>query len=183
MEGFSFVERSLAFPISARSRAYTSPAVLPHSSQGSRHPLRRARRELPRRLRAQGRQRLFAAKTRYEVEPSASLFRDSSSDRLDTRALACPILAGSSGSAFRGSRWREVLVVVKPETVVGWHRWAFRRFSPWSRSVHGSRQGRDPQTEACPNCTSTSIDAYLSRATNVTATPLAADGILAMDSP
>jgi hypothetical protein len=26
------------------------------------------------------------------------------------------------------SRWREALVVVKPETVVGWHRWAFRRF-------------------------------------------------------
>jgi putative transposase len=33
------------------------------------------------------------------------------------------------------SRWREVLVVVKPETVVGWHRWAFRRFWTW-RSRH-----------------------------------------------
>ncbi len=33
------------------------------------------------------------------------------------------------------SRWRETLVVVKPETVVGWHRWAFRRFWTW-RSRH-----------------------------------------------
>src|SRR5450631_2116800 len=32
-------------------------------------------------------------------------------------------------------RWRNVLVVVKPETVVGWHRWAFRRFWTW-RSRH-----------------------------------------------
>ena len=28
------------------------------------------------------------------------------------------------------SRWREALVVVKPETVVGWHRWAFRGSGP-----------------------------------------------------
>ena len=40
------------------------------------------------------------------------------------------------------SRWREVLVVVKPETVVGWHRWAFRRFWAW-RSRH-RRLGRPP---------------------------------------
>jgi Integrase core domain. len=40
------------------------------------------------------------------------------------------------------SRWREVLVVVKPETVVGWHRWAFRRFWTW-RSRH-RRLGRPP---------------------------------------
>jgi hypothetical protein len=29
------------------------------------------------------------------------------------------------------SRWRETMVFVKPETVVGWHRWAFRRFWTW----------------------------------------------------
>ena len=29
------------------------------------------------------------------------------------------------------SRWRETMVLVKPETVVGWHRWAFRRFWTW----------------------------------------------------
>jgi hypothetical protein len=40
------------------------------------------------------------------------------------------------------SRWREVLGVVKPETVVGWHRWALRRFWTW-RSRH-LRLGRPP---------------------------------------
>ena len=40
------------------------------------------------------------------------------------------------------SRWRETLVVVKPETVVGWHRWAFRRFWTW-RSRH-RQPGRPP---------------------------------------
>jgi putative transposase len=40
------------------------------------------------------------------------------------------------------SRWREVLVVVKPATVVGWHRWAFRRFWTW-RSRH-RQPGRPP---------------------------------------
>ena len=41
------------------------------------------------------------------------------------------------------SRWRETMVVVKPETVVGWHRWAFRRFWTW-RSRH--RQPVRPPT-------------------------------------
>jgi transposase InsO family protein len=40
------------------------------------------------------------------------------------------------------SRWRETLVVVRPETVVGWHRWAFRRFWTW-RSRH-RQPGRPP---------------------------------------
>ena len=40
------------------------------------------------------------------------------------------------------SRWRDVLVVVKPETVVGWHHWAFRRFWTW-RSRH-RQTGRPP---------------------------------------
>ena len=39
-------------------------------------------------------------------------------------------------------RWREVLVLVKPETVVAWHRWTFRRFWTW-RSRH-RQPGRPP---------------------------------------
>ena len=46
----------------------------------------------------------------------------------------------------------------------------------------GLTESCDPQNEGCPNCTSTSIDAYLSRATDVTAASLAADRVLAMDS-
>ena len=41
------------------------------------------------------------------------------------------------------SRWGEVLVVVKPETVVGWHRAGFRLF--WRRP---SRAGGRPETAA-----------------------------------
>jgi putative transposase len=40
------------------------------------------------------------------------------------------------------SCWREVLVVVKPATVVGWHRWAFRRF--WTWRSHHRQPGRPP---------------------------------------
>jgi putative transposase len=39
-------------------------------------------------------------------------------------------------------RWRDVLVVVKPETVVGWHRWAFRPFWTWRSRHH--QTGRPP---------------------------------------
>ena len=36
--------------------------------------------------------------------------------------------------------WREVLVIVKPETVVGWHRKGFRLFWTWkSRRRRGGR--------------------------------------------
>jgi transposase InsO family protein len=39
------------------------------------------------------------------------------------------------------ARWAEVLVIVKPETVVGWHRAGFRRY--WQRlSRRGMRRGR-----------------------------------------
>ena len=54
----------------------------------------------------------------------------------------------------------------------------------WSRDVQGSLRDerRDSQTETCPNRTSTSIDAYLSRATDVTATSLTTNGVLAKNS-
>ena len=39
-------------------------------------------------------------------------------------------------------RWREVLVVVKPDTVVDWHRWAFHRF--WTWRSHHRQTGRPP---------------------------------------
>ncbi len=42
------------------------------------------------------------------------------------------------------SRWSEVLVVVKPETVVGWHRTGFRLFWKWRSRARGGR----PKTNA-----------------------------------
>jgi transposase InsO family protein len=42
------------------------------------------------------------------------------------------------------SRWAEVLVVVKPETVVGWHRAGFRLFWRWRSRTRGCR----PETAA-----------------------------------
>ena len=42
------------------------------------------------------------------------------------------------------SRWAEVLVVVKPETVVGWHRAGFRLFWKWRSRARGGR----PKTTA-----------------------------------
>src|ERR1700692_3388324 len=42
------------------------------------------------------------------------------------------------------SRWAEVLVVVKPETVVGWHRAGFRLFWRWQSRARGGR----PKTTA-----------------------------------
>ena len=40
------------------------------------------------------------------------------------------------------SRWAEVLVVVKPETVVGWHRTGFRLFWKWRSRA---REAEDPK--------------------------------------
>jgi putative transposase len=37
------------------------------------------------------------------------------------------------------SRWAEVLIVVKPETVVGWHRTGFRLFWRWRSRARGGR--------------------------------------------
>ena len=40
------------------------------------------------------------------------------------------------------SGWREILVIVKPETVIGWHRKGFRRF--WTRKSRRGKPGRPP---------------------------------------
>jgi hypothetical protein len=36
-------------------------------------------------------------------------------------------------------RWSEVLLIVKPETAVGWHRAGFRRYWRWRFQPHGGR--------------------------------------------
>jgi len=36
-------------------------------------------------------------------------------------------------------RWSDVLVMVKPETVVGWHRAGFRLYWRWRSRPHGGR--------------------------------------------
>ena len=43
------------------------------------------------------------------------------------------------------SGWREVLVLVQPRTVIGWHRRGFRLFWRW-KSRRGGRTGRPPTT-------------------------------------
>ena len=40
------------------------------------------------------------------------------------------------------SDWRSALVIVKPETVIGWHRKGFRLF--WTRKVRHCQPGRPP---------------------------------------
>ena len=42
----------------------------------------------------------------------------------------------------RWARWREVLHVVRPETVIRWHRQGFRAF--WNWKSRGGRTGRPP---------------------------------------
>jgi putative transposase len=41
------------------------------------------------------------------------------------------------------SRWADILVIVKPETVVGWHRAGFKLYWRWL-SRKGKRSGRQP---------------------------------------
>ena len=38
--------------------------------------------------------------------------------------------------------WRSALIIVKPETVVAWHRKAFRLF--WTWKIHRGKPGRPP---------------------------------------
>lgn len=42
------------------------------------------------------------------------------------------------------SGWRDVLVIVKPDTVVRWHRKGFRLY--WRRKCRGNKPGRPPIT-------------------------------------
>lgn len=46
------------------------------------------------------------------------------------------------------SRWAEVLVVVKPQTVVGWHRAGFRLFWKWRSRPRGGRPQSTPEIRA-----------------------------------
>jgi hypothetical protein len=39
------------------------------------------------------------------------------------------------------SRWTDVLIIVKPETVVGWHRAGFRLYWRWRSGARGGRPG------------------------------------------
>ena len=50
------------------------------------------------------------------------------------------------------SRWAEVLVVAKPQTLVGWHRAGFRLFWRWRSRARG---GRPKTTAAIPYCPTT----------------------------
>ena len=46
------------------------------------------------------------------------------------------------------SDWRSALVIVKPETVIGWHRKGFRLF--WRWKVRHGHPGRPPEDEKNP---------------------------------
>ena len=46
------------------------------------------------------------------------------------------------------SRWRSVLVIVKPETVVGWHRAGFRFYWRWKSRPRGGRPRITPELRA-----------------------------------
>jgi len=43
------------------------------------------------------------------------------------------------------SGWRSALLIVQPETVIGWHRRGFRLF--WTRKVHHGQPGRPPVSQ------------------------------------
>jgi hypothetical protein len=47
------------------------------------------------------------------------------------------------------SKWKEALVIVTPETVVGWHRAGFRLYWRW-RSRHQKALGRRPLRKELP---------------------------------
>jgi hypothetical protein len=46
------------------------------------------------------------------------------------------------------SRWRDALVIVKPETVVGWHRAGFRLYWCWKSRPRGGRPRISPEVRA-----------------------------------
>ena len=48
----------------------------------------------------------------------------------------------------RWSRWRDALVIVIPETVVGWHRAAFRLYWRWKSRPRGGRPRISPEVRA-----------------------------------
>ena len=50
------------------------------------------------------------------------------------------------------SRWRDALVIVKPETVVGWHRAGFRLYWRWKSRPCGGRPRITPEVRALIRC-------------------------------
>lgn len=48
----------------------------------------------------------------------------------------------------RWSRWRDALVIVKPATVIKWHRAGFRRYWAWRSGRRGGRPGIDREIRA-----------------------------------
>jgi hypothetical protein len=46
------------------------------------------------------------------------------------------------------SRWQDALVIVKPETVVGWHRAGFRLYGRWKSRPRGGRPRITPEVPA-----------------------------------
>src|SRR5215470_16593669 len=50
------------------------------------------------------------------------------------------------------SRWADVLVLVKPETVVGWHRAGFRLYWRWRSRPRGGRPKIDAEVRALIRC-------------------------------
>jgi hypothetical protein len=52
------------------------------------------------------------------------------------------------GLARTWHRWRSALVIVRPETVVGWHRRGFRLFWTWKSSRRTGRPAVPPNVQA-----------------------------------
>jgi hypothetical protein len=52
------------------------------------------------------------------------------------------------------SGWRTALIIVKPETVVGWHRKGFRLFWTWKSR---RRTGRPPVRKVASTCRQSSV--------------------------
>ena len=48
----------------------------------------------------------------------------------------------------RWARWSGALIIVKPGTVIKWHRAAFRRYWTWRSRPKGGRPGIDPEVRA-----------------------------------
>ena len=48
----------------------------------------------------------------------------------------------------RWAGWSDALIMVKPATVIGWHRAGFRRYWTWRSRPKGGRPGVDPEVRA-----------------------------------
>jgi putative transposase len=46
------------------------------------------------------------------------------------------------------ARWNDTLIIVKPATVIAWHRTGFRRYWTWRSRHKGGRPGIDPEVRA-----------------------------------